>query len=131
MIDLPPVASPERPSILIVDDEEPFLAMLRESFADHFELVTVTSAAEAEQLMALHRFNVVVCDYLMPGEMGLEFLMRSQQRWPQTRRILLTGYINPDMLSRSIHLAALSSCLIKPVRPAELADAIRAALNAP
>lgn len=130
MTEAAPVPSPVKPLVLIVDDEQPFLDMLEQAFADDFDLITLTSAAQAEQLMALRRFDVVVCDYLMPGEMGLEFLARSAEHWPQTRRILLTGYINPELLSRSMAIADLSACLLKPLRPAELAQAIRAALKA-
>lgn len=124
-----PAPPQAKPSVLIVDDEKPFLEMLDEVFADEFDLITLSSAAEAEQLMSMRRFDVVVCDHLMPGEMGLEFLARCGERWPQTRRILLTGYINPELLSRSMSIADLAACLIKPVRPTELAQTIRGVLT--
>ncbi len=130
MTDISPAPSPTKSVVLIVDDEQPFLDMLEEAFADEFELITLASAEEAEQMMAMRRFDVVVCDHLMPGETGLEFLTRCCVRWPQTRRILLTGYINPELLSRSIAIADLAECLLKPVRPAELATVIRSALKA-
>jgi len=130
MTDTAPVAPRVKSSVLIVDDEQPFLKMLEQALVDDFQLVTLTSTGEAEKLMALHRFDIVVCDYLMPGEMGLEFLVRCAERWPRTRRIMLTGYINPELLSRSVTIADLSACLLKPVRPTELADAIRTALDA-
>lgn len=130
MSEHPSTSPASRPSVLIVDDEVTFLDMLRETLALDFEVVTKTTTKAAEQAMTERAFDVVVSDYLMPGEMGLEFLVRSAQRWPQTRRIMLTGYINPELLSRSITLAALSACLLKPVRPAELAQAIREALQA-
>jgi DNA-binding NtrC family response regulator len=129
MTDIFPAQSPAKPSVLIVDDEQPFLDMLDEAFADEFELITLASAEEAEQMMAMRRFDVVVCDHLMPGEAGLDFLTRCSARWPRTRRILLTGYINPELLSRSIAIADLAECLLKPVRPAELAKVIRATLK--
>ena len=50
-----------------------------------------------------------------------------RERHPQTRRILLTGYINAELLSRSMRVAELSACLLKPVGAAELAQAVRAA----
>lgn len=129
MTEAVPVPQPVKPSVLIVDDEKQFLDMLTEVFADDFNLVTLTSAEQAEELMGRRRFDVLVCDHLMPGEMGLEFLARSGARWPDTRRILLTGFINPEILSQSLSNADLSACLIKPVRPTELAQAIRAAIN--
>jgi DNA-binding NarL/FixJ family response regulator len=52
-----------------------------------------------------------------------------RERHPETRRILLTGYINPELLSRSLEVAGLSACMLKPVRAAELAKAVREALG--
>jgi hypothetical protein len=40
--------------------------------------------------------------------------------YPKARRILLTGYINPDLISRSVQLAGLSACLMKPIDMSEL-----------
>jgi len=122
---------PVRPSVLIVDDERPFLEMLAEAFAGHFELVAVGSAEEAWEVMERRRFDVVVCDHLMPGEVGLAFLERSARRWPETRRILLTGFINPELFASGPDDALLSACLLKPVRPTELAKAILATLENP
>jgi len=51
-----------------------------------------------------------------------------RERHPRTKRILLTGYMNPELLSRSIAIAELSACLIKPVKAVELAAAVRQAL---
>ena len=44
--------------------------------------------------------------------------------WPETRRILLTGFINPELFASGPDDALLSACLLKPVRPTELAKAI-------
>jgi response regulator RpfG family c-di-GMP phosphodiesterase len=67
----------------------------------------------------------------MPGEKGLDFLIRASQLHPKTRRILMTGYINPELLSRSIGVAKLARCLIKPVGIGELARSIREVLAEP
>jgi DNA-binding NarL/FixJ family response regulator len=116
------------PPVLLVDDEPQLLGAMREGLAGEFAIETAASAAEAEMLLAAQAFGVVVCDHVMPGETGLDFLVRMRERHPRTRRILLTGYMNPELLSRSIAVAELSACLLKPVRTAELAAAVRLAL---
>jgi len=118
----------ELAAVLLVDDEPALLEAMRDGLGGDFELVTATSAAIAERLMAARPFGVVICDHVMPGEAGLSFLVRMQQKHPTTRRILLTGYINPELLSRSTAAAGLSACLLKPVDAAELSRAVRAAL---
>jgi len=115
-------------SVLLIDDETSLLDAMRMSLEREFEIELAGSAAEAELMMATRNYDVVVCDHLMPGEEGLQFLIRASERHPRTRRILLTGYMNPELLSRSIGLAQLSACLLKPIRAEEVAKAIRKAL---
>lgn len=123
--------SPEkpRPVVLLVDDEPALLDSLRQGLEGDFDLDVAASAEEAELMMATRTYDVVVSDHLMPGEEGLQFLIRAQQRRPATQRIMLTGYMNPELISRSVALASLASCLVKPVRATDLATAIRAALK--
>jgi len=110
--------------------EPPLLDALRTGLLPEFEIDTATSAEEASLLIGTRRYDVVVCDQLLPGEQGLEFLIRVSERPAAPQRIMLTGYINPELLSRSISLADLAACLIKPVTHAQLGQAIRAALRA-
>ena len=125
----PPPPPADRLRLLLVDDEPKLLDALREGLAADFEVETAGSAAEAEKLMAAREFAVVICDHILPGEAGLDFLMRMRELHPQTRRILLTGYMNPELLSRSVAMAELSACLIKPVRASGLARAARDAMQ--
>ena len=117
-----------RPAVLLVDDERSLLDVMRLGLAEKFEVETAVSTEEAEMLLALRTFAVIVCDHLMPHEMGLEFLIRARDRWPGTRRILLTGYMNPELISRSVAVAGLSACLLKPTSPSELAKVLTTAL---
>lgn len=124
----PPSPPAPLPPVLLIDDEPKLLDAMREALAETFAIETAASAAEAEMLMAAQPFGVVVCDHVMAGETGLDFLVRMRERHPRTKRILLTGYMNPELLSRSIAVAELSACLLKPVKTAELAAAVRLAL---
>jgi DNA-binding NarL/FixJ family response regulator len=118
-----------RRPVLLVDDEPAFLDAMAQGMAGEFEIVTAASAAEAVSRMAMRKYAVVICDHILPGEAGLDFLIRMRERHPETRRILLTGYMNPELLSRSMAVAELSACLLKPVHASELAVAVREALG--
>jgi CheY-like chemotaxis protein len=118
-----------RPVVLLVDDEPELLKTLQLGLEAEFDLDFAASAEEAELMFATRAYDLVVTDHLMPGEEGLSFLIRMNERFPQTRRILLTGYMNPELISRSIALAGLSACLVKPVRVADLATTMRDALK--
>lgn len=117
-----------RPVVLLVDDEASVRDVLKLSLAEFFEVETAASANEAELFMATRAYDVVVCDHLMPDEEGLSFLVRARTRFPQTQRILLTGYVNPELLSRSTAVAGLAGCLMKPITAPTLIEAIRLAL---
>lgn len=115
--------------VLVVDDEHALLLLLRDALARDYDVEVAASAEEAELMMASRAYDAVVCDHLLPGELGLDFLVRASRRFPLTRRILLTGYVNPDFLSRSRGLASLSACIVKPARPEEVCAEVRRALD--
>ncbi|MGA2690816.1 MAG: response regulator [Opitutaceae bacterium] len=117
------------PVVLIVDDEPLLLDTLGQELEGHCKLFTAASAAEAELRLAARRYDVIVCDHMLPGEQGLDFLTRVMELMPSTKRILVTGYTNPEFLSRCTSIAGLSACLVKPVRTSEIAKAVKAALE--
>ena len=119
-----------KPTVLLIDDEPNILELMRVGLERDYEIQTASSAEEATLLTGTRQYDVIVCDQIMPGQNGLEFLMRSAEMHPSTRRIMLTGYINPELLSRAVPLAGLSACIIKPAHPNELKLAIQKALAA-
>ncbi|MBC7367643.1 MAG: response regulator [Undibacterium sp.] len=112
----------------LVDDEAALLEVMRLGLEADFDLELAASAEEAELLLATGKHGVVVCDHMMPGEAGVDFLITVRKRHPAAKRILVTGYMNPDFFSRSTSIAGLSACLVKPVPVADLVAAIRTAL---
>jgi CheY-like chemotaxis protein len=123
-----PAESASRPVVLLVDDEPDVIAVLALKLKDHFEVEGARSASEAEMMMATRAYDIVVSDHMMPDEEGLTFLTRARKQFPQVQRILITGYINPELLSRSTAIAGLAACLMKPVSASDLIEAIRLAL---
>ena len=124
----PNVATDRRWLVLLVEDEIELRTVMQATLGRFFEIETVASAEEAELLLGLRSFDVIVSDHIMSGESGLDFFVRHYGRWPSTRRILLTGYMNPELISRSVAVAGLSACLLKPLTTNELKTAIEAAM---
>jgi CheY-like chemotaxis protein len=125
---MPPREPPPRPVVLLVDDEPQILNVLELGLKEHFDVESARSTNEAEMMLATRSYDVVVCDHLMPDEEGLTFLTRARTQFPKVQRILMTGYINPELLSRSTGVAGLSGCVMKPIHTPDLIDAIRLAL---
>lgn len=106
--------------ILVVDDEKPLLEVYAAALSPHFDVETATSVQEAEAALRRKKFKVVVSDHLMPGGNGMGFLVRARDEYPEMQRVLVTAYMKPDLLLRSVNEAALFRYLLKPVSLAEL-----------
>jgi DNA-binding NarL/FixJ family response regulator len=124
----PEKAKTPRPVVLLIDDEPLLLDSLGQELQGTCKLYTAASASEADLRLAARRYDVIVCDHMLPGEQGLDFLTRVMEMMPSTKRILMTGYTSPEFISRSLAIAGLSACLVKPVRASQIAEAIKAAL---
>ena len=126
-----PVAGPaKKAAVLLVDDEVPLLEVFRAALSPQFEITTATTAREADLILHKHAFKVVVADHLMPGGNGMNFLTRAREDFPHMQRILVTGYMKPEMLLRSVNEAALFRYLLKPVAIAELIKVVHDAAKA-
>ena len=107
---------PRRPAVLLVEDEAPLASVLCVSLQDQYDVEVAGNVAEAQALLSTRDFDVILSDHMLPGKLqGLDFLIEALHQKPETKRILMTGYLNPELLSRSSSLAQLSACLIKPV----------------
>lgn len=121
---------PKKDAILLVDDEKPLLDVYTAALSIHFEITTATNAREADFILQKKSFKVVVADHLMPGGNGMNFLVRAREEFPHMQRILVTGYMKPEMLLRSVNEAALFRYLLKPVSMAELTKVVQDAVKA-
>ena len=116
--------------VLLVDDEQPLLEVFRAALSPKFEITTANNAREADLILHKKSFKVVVADHLMPGGNGMNFLTRAREDFPHMQRILVTGYMKPEMLLRSVNEAALFRYLLKPVAIAELLSVVTEAAKA-
>lgn len=127
------VAAPEAPkkdAILLVDDEKALLEVFAAALSPYFEVSTASHAREADFILQKKSFKVIVADHLMPGGNGMNFLVRAREEFPHTQRVLVTGYMKPEMLLRSVNEAALFRYLLKPVSITELVKVVHDAAKA-
>ena len=108
------------PTVLLVDDEEHSLAAMRMALEDDFECLTATNAETATRLMEESFVQVIFCDQRMPGKTGVEFLTEVRDRWPDTVRIIITGYTETNDMIAAINDAGIYQFLTKPWHPDHL-----------
>ncbi len=115
------------PTILLVDDEEHSLAAMRMALEDEFECLIAPEADTAMAIMEEHFVQVIFCDQRMPGKSGVAFLTEVRDRWPDTVRIIITGYTETNDMIAAINDAGIYQFLTKPWHPDQL---LMAAKNA-
>jgi two-component system response regulator PilR (NtrC family) len=81
--------------ILAVDDDASFCRMLRETYADSFDISSVGSPSEALQALARSEFELLLLDIQLPDISGLDLLKLIHDRFPKMPVIMLTG--NADL----------------------------------
>ena len=117
-----------RPVVLAVDDDPQVLRAvrrdLRRSYSGDYRVMTVSSAAEALEVLddlASRQLEpaLLLSDQRMPGTTGVEFLRRSLTLFPDARRVLLTAYADTDAAIAAINEARLDHYLMKPWDPPE------------
>jgi signal transduction histidine kinase/CheY-like chemotaxis protein len=89
---LVPTPPPERQRILIIDDEVKIGIALARALEQEHDVVSLTSAIEAlERLVAGERFDLILCDLMMPSMSGMDFYARLETDAPaQVSRVVFT-----------------------------------------
>ncbi len=64
--------------------------------------------------------QIIVCDQRMPGTSGVEFLRRVRSQWPDTLRIILSGYTDAEDIIAGVNEAGIYQYLLKPWQPEQL-----------
>ncbi len=114
-----------KPRVLCVDDEPHILDGLRDNLRRHFD-VAVAEGGEAglAELADNGPFDVVISDMRMPGMNGATFLAEARRRWPDTVRMLLTGYSEMDAALAAVNEGGIFRFLTKPCSPEAIATAV-------
>ena len=102
-------------TILCVDDEENILHSLKRVLRkEGYQLLTATSGEEGLKCLKEHDVHLVISDQRMPGMSGTDFLARVKESYPDTVRIVLTGYTEVDSITDSINKGHIYKFILKP-----------------
>jgi len=117
------------PTVLVVDDEVRSLEALRRTLEEDFEVFTAAGAEQAQAVMEREWVHIIVCDQRMPGMTGVEFLKGVRSQWPDTLRIILSGYTEAEDIIAGVNEAGIYQYLMKPWQPEQLLLTLQAAAN--
>lgn len=100
--------------VLFIDDEPASLLAFKSVFRDFYQVFTASSAEEGYEVMKNNEIHIVISDQRMPGVTGVDFLQRIRIEYPDTVRMLVTGYSDIDAVIRSINGSMISYYFSKP-----------------
>ncbi len=100
--------------VLLVDDEKSILDVLSLGFKRAgIPTKTALNAEDAIVLLEVHTFGAVVTDKNLPGLSGLELLKVINEKYSNTARLVITGYVNTESVLEAMRLGA-DDYLLKP-----------------
>ena len=113
-------------TVLIVDDEENNLQLLKRTFRGKYNILTAHNGIEALDVVKEHgdEISLIVSDQKMPQMEGTEFLKHVRETNPQIVKILLTGHVDTDIIVSAIYDCELFQYILKPFEPEELKIAV-------
>ncbi|HEY9191625.1 MAG TPA: sigma-54 dependent transcriptional regulator, partial [Methyloversatilis sp.] len=123
-------ATPRLPTVLVVDDEVRSQDAMRRTLEEDFNVLTASGADDARQQLERHEVSVILCDQRMPGLTGVLFLKEVRERWPDTVRIVISGYTDSEDIIAGINDAGIYQYLLKPWVPDHLLATVRNAAEA-
>jgi CheY-like chemotaxis protein len=119
---------PKKPKMLVVDDEPDNLDLLYRTFRRDFQVLRAESGVLALEVLAAEgEVAVIISDQRMPEMKGTEFLSKTVPQFPNTMRIILTGFTDVEDLVEAINSGQVYKYITKPWDPNELKAVVQRA----
>lgn len=129
-IALPALDAAQGRTLLIVDDEPNVLNSLQRLLRrEGYRILAASGGAQALDMLACERVQVVLSDQRMPGMCGADFLARVLELYPETVRMMLSGYSDLQTVTDTVNRGAISKFIAKPWDDEQLRADIRAAFR--
>lgn len=123
-------ADHSKPKILVVDDEPDNLDLLYRTFHRQFKVLRAESGPAALEILETQgEVAVIISDQRMPYMSGTEFLSLTATQYPDTIRIILTGYTDVEDLVDAINSGKVFKYVTKPWDDEELKAVVRQAVD--
>jgi formate/nitrite transporter len=116
-------------TMLVIDDEEVVLESCRKIFShEGFSVVTTSSPEEGLRLIKDSKFDVVLCDWKMPGFDGMDVVEEIDSRSPDSAVVMISGFPSVDRATEAMKRGAMDY-VPKPFTPQEISDAVNRAVR--
>ncbi|GGF69497.1 response regulator [Alteromonas lipolytica] len=117
-------------TVLCVDDEQNILRSIKRAlFSLKIELVLADSGEQALEILAKKPVHVIISDMKMPQMTGAELLEKVAEKYPDTFRVVLTGFADIDATIKAVNQGRIHRYLQKPWDNQELICTIEEGLE--
>lgn len=117
-------------TVLCVDDESNILKSLKRLlYKQNFTLLLAESGQQALELLGQNDVHLVMSDMKMPQMSGAELLEKVATHYPNTYRILLTGYADVESTIDAVNKGKIHKYLQKPWDNDDIIEAVNEGLN--
>lgn len=117
-------------TVLCVDGEKPILSSLKRLLRkESFNLLTASSCREGLGLLKKNDVHLIISDQRMPEMSGTKFLSKVKEKYPDTIRIVLTGYTEVDTIRDAINDGHIYKFILKPWNDDNIKNEIKKSLE--
>jgi PAS domain S-box-containing protein len=118
-------------TVLLVEDEEMMVLLLRKTFSKHGYNVLV--ALDGEEALSLfhhhqHEIDVVLLDIGLPKKAGWDVILRMKEENPEVSVVVSSGYIDPEFRIK-LHQAGVKDFIDKPYTPDAVVETLESVLE--
>ena len=115
--------------MLVIDDEKVVLESCRKIFVDEgFDVVTTDSPEKGLKLISDSSFDVILCDWKMPGFDGMDVVEEIGRRSPDSTVVMISGYPTVGRATEAMKRGAMDY-VAKPFTPEEIAEVVKKAVR--
>ncbi len=116
-------------NMLVIDDEDVVLQSCRKIFNyEGFSVVTTNSPAEGLKLISNSFFDVILCDWKMPGFDGMDVVEEISNRSPDAAVVMISGYPTVGRATEALKRGAMDY-VSKPFTPEEIVETVKKAVR--
>jgi formate transporter len=113
--------------MLVIDDEVIVLDSCRKVFSsDGYDVTVTASPREGLELAKRSRFDVILCDWMMPEFSGMDVLEELERISPESTVVMISGYPNVVRATEALKRGAMDY-IAKPFTPEEILETVRRA----
>ncbi|MCK4436792.1 formate/nitrite transporter family protein [bacterium] len=115
--------------MLVIDDEKVVLESCRKIFTNEgFDVIATDSPQEGLNLISGSSFDVILCDWKMPGFDGMDVVEEIDRRSPDSAVVMISGYPTVGRATEAMKREAMDY-VAKPFTPEEIASVVKKAVR--